>query len=346
MAEIMAHIYIDIPKDDLGPDLLRKALAGQHPNLPASKALALTSDLDLSLADQIAFVLEIIQNEKVELLVRAAAVRTFIRLGAESAGPALLETLKSSEERIAAAAAAALGQVGTEKHLSALRRERARNKAGEFFRRRVEFAEALIVHRFGLTGYEVELPKAGAQASPTPDAQPFTSTRPGRDRGIRAIDSIKREFPSLDAARQIVYELKCGPRLLEVVFDRDFIAPDGIEARTKRPGLPGFVAFHGVEEDEFCPRVLLFSSPGAKEGVDLLITTMTGDPVYVGGGSVSEKNSEFELRSVKGPGITPVATHIRLSAAGVQITGVSDRRAITARGPTKMPVKPSCSYEN
>lgn len=331
----MAMVRVDIPAEDMTPDVVREALAGQVPRIPPSVGLALILDLDIPQTDQQALLQEAVQNPRLEQHVRAAAIRAYMRLGAESAAPDLLKVLDPSAERVAAAAAAALGQVGTPDHLSALQRMR---NAGELLRRRVAFAEALIVHRFGVSDYDVEFPPVEAQQAPVAvGGLVFTSSRPGLNRRARALEGIKREFPSLDLAKQDVYEIQCGPRLMEVAIDRDFVESDGPGTLAQRPALPAIVAFQDVEYDEFHPRLVVLSRPSGGGRITLLLTRLGGDPVYVGEGSVNRGEAEFELRSAQTPGIPAVNARVRVTAKGIEITGISDRSSAPSRSPAQAP---------
>jgi hypothetical protein len=318
------------------PDVLRDALAGRVPRVPPSVALGAISELDIPRTDQQALLREAVRDESLEPHIRAAAVRAYLLLGAEAAVPDLVEALDSSDERVAAAAAAAIGQLGGPDHLPALRRVRDRLEA-VFPRRQAAFAETLIVHRFGVTDHDVEFPSADTQ--PAPEAVgglPFTSVRPGRNRWIRALDGIRRELPVLDPAQQDVYELQCGPRLLEVAVALDVLGPDGLQALARRPALPAVVASHDEEHDEFSLSLLVLSRPSGTDRAALALTRLSGDVVYVGEGSVTGEEAAFELRAAQAPGIVPIAARVRLSAEGVEITGVSGRRAAPARSPDRI----------
>lgn len=334
-------VRVDIPDEDLRPDMMREALGGRVPRVPPSAALALISELDIPLTDQQALLQEAVQDPDLEPHVRVAAVRAYMRLGAETAVPGLLEALESSEQRVAGAAAGAIGQLGEPEHLPLLQRMRER-VAGELPRRRAAFAEALIVHRFGVTDHDVELPAVDTQPAPLAvGALSFGSARPGRDRRARALSGIKQELPWLDTAKQDVYELQCGPRLIEIAVDRDFVGPDGVKALAQRRALPAVVAFQDVEYDEFNPGLVVLSRPNGKDGVTLLLTRLNGEPVYTGEGSVNRDEPEFELRSVQTPGIVSVIARVRFTARGVEITVVSDRYAAPAQSPER--IEPSAT---
>lgn len=327
----MVHVRIDISDVDVRPDVIREALAGRVSKLPPSVALALISDLQIPATEQHSLLQETVQNSKLQPHVRAGAVRHYMRTGAEIAGPSLRKLLESSEERVAAAAALALGQIGTVEDLSAL--EKAQ-KGGDLLRQRVAFAKALIVHRLGITDQVADLPPVKSQVAPNVGGLNFTSVRPGYDRRSRALQAIKQEFPSMDSPKQDVYELQCGPRLMEIAVDRSFTGT-GVATFKQRPTLAAIIAFQSVEYDEFYPRLLALTRPNGKEKVRLTLTTLTGDVVYFGDGSVNQDRAEFELQSAERPGVIPVAALVAITVKGVTVSGVSGRVRATAESPMK-----------
>jgi len=331
-------VRVDIPVEDLRPDFVRAALAGRVSGVPPSAALALISEAQLPGADPEATLREAIASSDLEPHVRVGAVRAYLRVAAEAAPGALAEFLQSDEERVAVAAAAALGQIGTPEHLSALRGMRRRVRA-DFARRRVAFAEALIVHRFGVTDHDVELPSAEvrADALQAVGALPFKSVRPGPERRKRALEGIRREFPTLDPAQQDVYELQCGPRLMQIAVALDVVGRDKGRAASRRPALPAIVAVQDPEYDEYNPVLVMLSRPARGNQVTLQLTRLgSGEPIYVGEGSVDRDEPVFDLRATNTPGITPMSARVRLTDAGIEITGMSEARAVPARVPEQI----------
>jgi len=326
----MTHVRIDIPDVDVRPDVIREALAGRVAKLPPSVALSLISDLQIPDTEQQSLLQEVVQDSKLQPHVRAGAVRHYMRAGAKIAGPALLKLLESPEERVAAAAALALGQIGNAEDIPAL--EKAQK--GDLLRRRAAFAKALIVHRLGIADQVAELPAVKSQAAPIVGALNFTSVRPGHDRRNRALQAIKREFPLVDSGKHDVYELQCGPRLMEIAIDRSFIGTE-VATLKQKPALPAIIAFQSVEYDEFYPRLIALSRPKGKEKVTLTLTTLTGDVVYFGDGSVNQGGAEFELHSAERPGVTAIAARVVITARGVNVNGVSSRVAAPADTPSK-----------
>jgi len=329
-------VHVDIPEEDLRQDVMREAIAGRVPKIPPSVALSLLSDIDIPGTDQQALLQDTVQNSELDPHVRAGAVGVYMRVGGEGSVPGLLQALESPMERVAAAAVAALGHVGTPDELEALQRLRGRRNGGELLRERAAFAEALIVHRFGLTDREVVLPSAEAQPAPVAvGALVFSSVRPGPVRRNRALKAMKRDLPWFDVGKQDVYEVQCGARLLEIAVDRDFVGSEGAERLSKRPATPAVVALQDVEYDEFYPGLIALSRPSGQDRVAVQLSRLSGEAVYVAQGSLQRGELEFDLRAAQVPGVAPVAGSVRVTAKGVEISGVSDRRSAPKRSPQK-----------
>jgi len=326
----MVYVRIDLPEIDARPDVIREALAGRVPKLPPSAALALVSDPQMTGNEKYSLLQEAVQDPQLAPHVRAGAVRHYMRAGVRIAGPTLLKALESPDERVAAAAASALGQIGTAKHIPALEKMK---KGGDLLRRRAAFARTLIVHRLGIADQEAELPPVKAQAAPEASGLSFTSIQPGRDRRTRALQAIKQEFPSWDATKQVVYELKCGPRLMEIAIDRSFTGT-GVKTLKQRPALAAIIAFQSVEHDEFYPGLLVLSRPDGTR-VRLTVTTLTGNVVYSGDGSMSQGAAEGKLHAAERPGVVAIAARVVATAKGLTVSGVSGRAVAFARTPSK-----------
>jgi len=54
---------------------------------------------------------------------------------------------------------------------------------------------------------------------------------------------------------------------------------------------------------------------------------LTGQPVFLGTGSVESEGADIELTAAKTPGMPAVAGRVRMSGNTLEITGISERRA-------------------
>jgi HEAT repeats len=328
-------VNVDIPEEDLRQDVLREAIAGRVPTIPSSVALTMLSDIDIPDVEPAVVLREVVRNEELESHVRIGAVRVYARVAGENSIPDLLAALESAEDGIAAAAATALANVGTPDQLDAL--ERVRDGAGGgLLRARAAFAEALIVHRFGLSDRPIALPAVDAQDQPVGvGALAFASVRPGPGRRDRALKAIKRDLPWFDVGKQDVHEVQCGPRLLEVAIDKDFLGSDGTDRLSRGPGTPAVVAMQDLEYDDFYPGLIALSQPAGQDRVTVRLNRLTGEAVYIGEAAVRKGEVELDLRAADEPGVAPLAGRVRITSKGVEISGVSDRRTAPKRHPRR-----------
>ena len=81
----------------------------------------------------------------------------------------------------------------------------------ELLNRRAAFAETLIIHRFGLTDVERELPSVDDPEPVAIGALVFASVRPGTARRDRALKAIKRELPWFDTTGRT--SMRCSAAL-------------------------------------------------------------------------------------------------------------------------------------
>lgn len=331
-------VRVEIPEEDKRPEVIREALAGRIPRIPESLAFALVPDLDVPESEQRDIVREALENPALEPPVRVQAARALAELETDTAVSELSRVLETPEveEPVAATAAAVLGRIGGPDNLAQLQRAKE-SATSEFLRQRAEFAEAMIVHRFGLTDHEVELPAAESQPAPQAvGSLPFVSRKPGQERRRRTLEGVRQEFPWMEPDQHDVYEIQCGPRLMEVIINRDIMRSEGIRTATQRPALPAVVAHRNEETDDFYPALVALSDPKGQERVSLRLTRLEGETVYMGEGSVGAEGAEFNLRSAKTPGIPRAAFRIRVTREGIEIAGTSDvRAAVPAESPER-----------
>jgi hypothetical protein len=329
----MVHkVQIDLPEGDLREDTIVAAVAGRHPTITPSAALSLLATVDVPGADRQGLLRDAVRDDGLDPQVRAGAVQVYTRVAGAESVPDLVSVLDDRTGRVVVAAATALGRVGTPDELDALRR--LRGDGSELLHARVTFAEDLIVHRFGLTDRAVAPPPVEVLPAPSATgALVFSGARPGIGRRDRVLSAIKRELPALDVGNQDVYEVQCGPRLLEIAVSRDFVGLEGMATLRSRPAAPAVIAVQNQEHDDFYPSLIALSDPDGKGGVTVRFSRLSGDVVYVAEGTSQGDGLELELSTARAPGATPVAGRIRVTANAVEISGISGSRAIPARTP-------------
>jgi hypothetical protein len=334
-------VRIDIPEDQKRPDIVREAVRGHVDMFPPSLALDLVSELDISDDERVEILREALADRSLEPHVRVAAVHALAKLPVERATAELAKAIDAEDdEDVAATAALLLGRIGGTEQLSQLERLK-KSATSDLNRRRVAFAEALIVHRLGVTKHEVDLPPAQQQPEPEPvGALTLISRKPGIDRAKRALASARRAFPSLDTTAHEVHELQCGPQLLEVIINKQAIGIKTMRTLTTRPSMPAIIALTSEETQDFYPAYIVLTRPERAGTISLLVTRLDGDPVFVGKGAIKTTTAEADLRAVKAPGIPAVSIRLRVGAQGFEISGRSAVRAFPATTPQRVEMSP------
>jgi hypothetical protein len=318
-------VRIDLPEEALESEVIREALAGRVPRLPATAMLARIADADLPNVDKSGLLRGVAMDSEADVGVRAGAVGTLARTDASAALPTAVDLIEDENDVLSSVAALALGRLGEPETLPILERTR-REASGDLTRRAAAFAEMLIVHRFGLTDRHVELPEFDILPEPAGSgALAFVSVRPGAYRRGDALQRVSSDLHWVDPAGHEVFELQCGSRLLEIVVADDLLTAAGRQALLERPAVLAVVASLSVERDEFTTSLLALSSPTAGSSLSVLVTRLSGEPVYTGNGSATESGLDFTLRAVRAPGSAAVAVRARLSDDGLDIFGISGR---------------------
>jgi len=197
-----------------------------------------------------------------------------------------------------------------------------------------QFSETLIACRFGLTDRQLQFPEGEPHEAPvSTGASMFMAVRSGWDRRRRALEGMRYDLPWLDVSRQQVYEVQCGPRLMEIAIADPFNdAGAASSTLAERPALPAVVAFQSPEHDDFYAALLVLSRPSGNGGVAIAVTRLTGDTVYTAEG-FPDQGLGVELRSTRSPGIAAATARVQVNSSGVLIAGLSERRAAPGREP-------------
>jgi hypothetical protein len=327
-------VRIDLPYETTSSDVLREALTGRVPRLPVSAVLGRIAAVDLPNVDRASLLRDVASDSATEAFVRVGAVGTLMRIDQTVALSTAIDLLEDENDLLSSAAALTIGRFGEADTLDILERKRT-TAPGALTRSAAAFAAALIVHRLGLTDHEIAFPEFETFPAPAgTGAISFVSVGPGAYRREEAIRQVSADLPWLDPTHQDALEIQCGVRLLEVVIADGLGSPEGRQALLERPGIPAVVAARSVARDGFTTSLLALTRPSEAGSLSILVTRLTGEPVYAGEAVPTGSALDIVLHAVRAPGSAPVAVRARLSDDGLEIAGISAR---TPEEPTQTP---------
>ena len=332
-------VQVEIPIELRRPEAVRDALQGRESGiLSPSLALAMVPDLDIPKAQQLVLLEEALTNSDLEPRVRALAVGAYARAAGASAIRGLLDVLNQPglKDEVAARAVHALGRLGTPEELQRLKSVEESASTG-LLSSWAAFAQAMIVHRFGVTEVQVDLPDVDLQEprqAKSGALLPWLRGRVGIPGG-EVIEGVRQEFPHVNSRTYDVYELHCGRQLVAIVVDKRFLSRRGVQQLGRRPALPAFIAYVNHETGRFFPALVVLTRPQDSGRATVVIARTTGEPVFGGSGSLTRSGAEIELAAARAPGVAAVAARVRASDEGLEITGVSERRALPGSIPER-----------
>jgi|SRR5215211_123587 len=332
-------VHVDIPEDARRPEVVREALAGRVDRLPPSLAVSLVLELDIPPSEQQEMLRGALRDADRDPHIRMLAAVSLAKLSPEDAVADVSALLAEGDvdERVAVSAVDIIGRAGGPAELERL--DQAKKAATtELLRQRATFAQALIVHRHGLDR-EVELPAVETQPEPEAAASlPFVSRKAGKQRGDRAKRGVKEDFPDLDVDKHDVYELQCGPRLMAIVIQRAIVEGEGGGQPGDTPSIPAFVSFRNEESGDFFAALVALLGKSDKGGVSLVLTRLTGEPVFAGTGTAGPGQAEVALTAANTPGVPAISATVRIKGKQLEITGVSDTRSVPGLGPQRVDI--------
>ena len=113
-------VRIDLPNEATEPEVLREALAGRVPNLPATAVLARIAGADLPNVDRASLLRDVAMNSETDVVVRAGAVRTLTRIDWAVALSTAVDLIEDENDLLSSTAALALGRLGETDQLEIL----------------------------------------------------------------------------------------------------------------------------------------------------------------------------------------------------------------------------------
>lgn len=248
----------------------------------------------------------VVTNEQEQPRLRALAASELGRIHAPDAVRALERALQTRDGVTVRAAAKALAQVGTDKHLRSLQKLATSPGA---VGRDAQRALGVLSSRVG--------GGRATRAAPPPQTVPVQAT--GKPTAITIapataadIASAIKTLPAGKLARRGAVSFDCQGRKLVFVFDEPSLGKD--VGMFGQRGEVGIVAEPpGVEGLTWSARYRVSVEPAAKGAFRVDVTTQDGRAVLTGTGRTDAGAATFELAAVDTPGALPVEIRGRFS---------------------------------
>jgi hypothetical protein len=306
-------------------DELREAVFEGRGRVARPLALALLARKDYP--DKVADLQRIVTDENEQPRLRALAASALGEIQTPASVRALERGLQSQEPVTMRAAAKALANVGSRKHVEMLQ-ELARSPGP--VGRDAQRALTVLTERLKVGG-----PKRG-------DVRTLPVQATGKPTRIRIetpqagdVANAVKSLPSRKLARRAAVSMKCQGRHLVFVFDESALG-QGVDM-FKRGGEVGIVAEPpGVEGVKWSPRYRVAVEPQAGGAFGLFVTTLDGRTMFVGRGAAEGREATFELAAADVPGALPVEIRGRFDGQKVMF---DQARSAVRRLPSSRPAQ-------
>lgn len=314
------------------PEAIKAVLTGRSNAFPLAAALVQLSELDLPMAEREDLVGGVLASSE-DPVARSAASISFRRLATPGARERLVAALPAEPKAtVVADIALALGFVGDADDVRVLR-EKSGVMTDDFATARIEFAAGLIAHRLGLSEPGVDFPPATARLSVGDTTRRVDAHKPEAREIADAVAGLRAEAVGFETGPELVHGIKCGPRTLYMALNPEIAAELG--QVSERKAVIGAIETYSEEHETATPAFLVLSSP-ADEGFDLLVTRVTGEPLYRGTGSVKDGRLSAHVWSIDTIGVAALDLEVTLGGQTLSALGVSEQTIRNQRHPTRM----------
>jgi hypothetical protein len=215
---------------------------------------------------------------------------------------ALIAALPAADPQLTRRVAEALGRIGDERALEALKPLRPRDPTA---RRSVAFAKTLISYRLGLKEYRLTPPDPG-ELLPVQRARavPLVARQEGAELLKRIAPTLRRELPAIRTLTRGALAFDCGDARFLVVLNRDVERP--LPELTTRNTLAGVVLKRSPGLDRYSIYEYLLVHPDGREGLHLFAARTTGIVGHYGSARLGASEAQFTLRAVRTPYAPPL----------------------------------------
>jgi hypothetical protein len=236
--------------------------------------------------------------------LRATAAVELGRDNKASHRNALVGALRSRDHTVVRRAAEALGRIGDEEALAALRSLRPRS---EPVRRSVRFARTLISYRLGLDSDRLRPPAADELLEVQPQDAVPVSLQPLTVPSVEeVVPDLRQQLPAVTVSAEGAHEITCGDQRFLLVFNAEVHRRKTLASLGRRPTVAAVVFKWSAGLDRYYLQEYQLVDPGQDGGPLLFGVRTTGVVVHFGPVGLRAQEADFSVRTVNTPYAPPV----------------------------------------
>ena len=303
----------DVPAGPVHPDRIRRIVRGDDPAISRRTGLYLLA-VRSEAEDRVAALARILGDPHEPAALRRDAARYLGRIEAEASLAALERGIEIEDGLVRAAVLKSLGRIGRRESLERIEAVRARLEPPAAAA--AQTAILFLAHRFGVEGRPVPLPPPAERLEL--DERDARDLQVGGHHGHHGSHVPDRTPPlGFDAAWDAAIPLRCGPREMVLLVDREVLAEPARLIR--RPFLAGAIGHWHAQDGMWMP-IFHFLTDPVEGRAQIAVTNASGKVVFGGDATVREGAASFAVRGIAEYGIPPVAIEGRVAHGRLDLT--------------------------
>lgn len=262
--------------------------------------------------------------------LRAMAAVSLGRAGTPAAVEALKRSLATREPTVLRGVVRGLSMAGGEDARSALEGlKRRKGSVGET----AKFAATLLGHQASTRGSKIGPQERGSLEVDVRRAVPMKIAPAQRDETEEVLARVSKATPALRLTAENAISIECEDRRFMFLFGES--SKEGVGYFTQQKAEAGIVARRNeLEGVGWEVKYHVLTQPREDGQVDLAVVTSRGRLMLVGSARIKNELAEFEIRSVEGAGVLPIAVSGTYDG---QTLSVREARSNRRRSPSPAP---------
>jgi HEAT repeats len=324
---------VEILEERIVDDELREIAAGRREGR-VPRARAVTALARARLPDGDRLLGAVLGDETAPTSVRAVAAAGLAHVATAKAVAALTAATRGTNPAVLAAAAAGLARVGDTSALAAL--VDMQNRTAGPLRQLAAFAAAVIAHRLGAEGHDLQPPGDAAYVEiPSGAPRPQVDELPDEE-ARECVGSLREERLGIEYAERPVYRITCDRGAWMLVFNRAVLEQGALTLLPQRKLVFSVLARKRPDASGYSAGCYVLTAPADPDRLHVFVPTVTGQ-LYWGGTARFEGDSvRAQIRALARSGALPVDLDIRVRGNRLELLhGLFDHTIHTGREPKR-----------